>query len=446
MNKKEKTTTRTTLNTLTSNTLWILDGPTYVTNGATLTIQPGTFIKGLDRAESTSGNPSFLLVARNSKLIADGTCALPIVFTSNKLAGQRAPGDWAGVVLLGNGVTNVLNTPIIEGIDASYVPSPLVYPDIIQYGGGVNGDEADLAGASIIRNVRIEFAGDELTTDNELNGLTLGAVGSSTILENIQVSWGADDAFEFFGGSVNAKNLIAYGNNDDDFDFDQGYQGSIQFAVSLKLPCIDPPYSSNPNGIESNNITSPIVLDPAGRKTHPVLSNLTILGTNGAPGPTGGRGAYFRVNSEFTFVNSLIGGFSIGIDATTGTFPPASVFANNAIHAFTTPVVSPLAGTNIATSTAPNTSTYLRLVNPFNFACSCPSTAIPDFRFFTTPPVSPANNRADFTGLTVTHPGGALSSFTSVTYAGAFGANGSARWDECFASYSPQCNPYTACN
>lgn len=425
---------------LDSTRTWIINGPTFVTNGARLRIQAGTFVKG--RKTSTSGNPSFLLVTKGAKLSALGTRFSPVVFTSDQAACNRAPGDWGGVVILGNGLTNVATTTVIEGIAQSYIPSSpfLSYPASIQYGGT---SEADAANIDTLSNVRIEFGGDVLEANNELNGLTLGAVGSASRLENIQVSWGADDAFEFFGGSVNARNLVSYGNNDDDFDFDQGYQGSIQFAVGLKVPCINPPYSSNPNGIECNNVTSPVTTVNT-RKTRPILANFTLLGTTSGPGPTAGTGAVFRAAADFTMVNSMIGGFATGVNTTGyGT----SISDSNYVHAFTTPVTGVAGSFRVkvnGTSTNASANAALRLVNPFNISCACATSAIPDFRYLNVagaPAVgafSPAPN--------VTHPGGvfpAAGSMLETTYIGAEPSSAGARWDIWrWVSYFPQGNGY----
>ena len=190
-----------------------LKGYVYVNNGAVLTIEPGTIIK------SDISQKGALIVERGSKLIADGTATDPIVFTSGKPSGEKAPGDWGGIILLGKAPTNrpTSPAPIIEG----GVNRP--------YGGT---DANDNSGT--LRYLRIEFSGIAAEPGSEINGLTLGGVGAGTILENIQVSFGGDDAFEFFGGTVNAKNLVALGTYDDDYDFDFGYSGKIQFAVSLK--------------------------------------------------------------------------------------------------------------------------------------------------------------------------------------------------------------------
>lgn len=424
--------------TLDASKLWILDGPTYVTNGATLTIEPGTFIKGLKRTNTTLQQPSFLLVSKGSKIIADGNVDNPIVFTSQESVNNRRAGDWGGVVILGNGMTNG-GLREIEGISSAYVTSAgLPYPSTIQY--GTNLSEEDAASASTLRYVRIEYAGAVLTDDNELNGLTLGGVGSASTLDYVQISYGADDGFEFFGGSVNAKHLIAIGNNDDDFDFDQGYQGTIQFAVSLKDPSVItvPPatlYSSNPNGIECNNITSPVTAVNS-RMTSPVLTNLTVLGHGSNQGPitgsTAGRGVLFRVNANFTIVNSIVGGFNIGSEVISGAAAVGPT-ANNVIQAYSS--LGPL-GTGLASTT--NANAYLLLAAPFDIAFTG-TTFIPDFRFTAS---SPAATGASFTGLSIPHPGGAVLSLTSTTYRGAFDDDTKSSWDEVWASYNVNANPY----
>jgi hypothetical protein len=435
--------------TLHADTTWIINGPTFVTGNHTLTIDPGTYIKGRNTSATTSGKPSFLLITKGSKIVANGDCDAPIIFTSTQAAGARKPGDWAGVIILGNGINNA-GLVNIEGIDASMTTvASLPFPSTIQY--GTNISEADATAASKLSYVRIEFAGAELAPDNELNGLTLGGVGSATTLDHIQVSYGADDAFEFFGGSVNAKYLIAQGNNDDDFDFDQGYQGTIQYAVAAKDTTVLPVatrYSSNPNGIECNNITAPAVIGGSNstRKTNPLLTNLTILGAgtrDARPrGNTGvfGRGVVFRVNANFTLVNSLIGGFDIGTEVITGaaiTTPPATF--NNFVQAYTTGNTGTSLGTYVVS--AANANNSLKLVNPFNITASA---GAPDFRFNTTPPpASPANTGFSYTGLTPRHSGGAVTVIETPSYRGAFGNSTSIRWDDaCWVSYTPNANVY----
>ena len=145
---------------------------------------------------------------RGAKIEANGTASNPIVFTSGKAAGSRLRGDWGGIIILGNAPTNrpLSPAPLVEGgVDR-------------RYGGTTANDNS-----GTMRYVRIEFAGIAAEPGSEINGLTLGGVGSGTTLEYIQVSYGNDDAYEFFGGTVNAKYLVSYATSDDDYDFDFGY-------------------------------------------------------------------------------------------------------------------------------------------------------------------------------------------------------------------------------
>lgn len=414
--------------TLTNDKVWFINGPTFVDSTVTITIQAGTYIKGLATANTTSGFPSYLVIRRGAKIDAQGTTANPIVFTSAKASGQRAKGDWGGVVLLGQAPTNQAK-PQIEGIPVAQIPAGLAGKDAIGYGGATENDNS-----GTLKNVRIEFAGVVVSDGNELNGLTLGGVGAGTTLDHIQVSYGADDGFEFFGGSVNAKFLISYGNDDDDLDFDQGYQGSIQFALAAKD--LNFTYSSSPNGIESNNISSPIVTTGgafASRVTQPVLSNITFVG-GATAGPTSGIGHLFRVNSSYKVRNSINFGFNNGATLinTTG-----SEYSNSYVHGYSTAVTgTALTSTAVTSLTGANPNTTIKLVLPF-------STTAPDWRI---QPSAPAGIRtgAVFTGLSVTHPGGTFSAFdTTPAYLGAFGLQAAARWDSGgWASYEPFTNAY----
>ncbi|MCC8407819.1 hypothetical protein LJ707_02690 [Mucilaginibacter sp. UR6-1] len=422
-----------TINWTAGNT-YRLNGPVYIDSLATLNIAAGTFVKGLDKTNTTTGFPSYLVIRRGGKLNINGTATNPVVFTSQYAAGSRAEGDWGGIVILGRAPVNNVN-PKIEGIPAAQIPAALAGKDAIGYGGAI---EADNSGS--IRYLRIEFAGEVITEGNELNGLTLGGVGSGTTLDHVQVSYGADDAFEFFGGSVNATNLISYLNDDDDFDFDQGYQGSIQFAVAQKDPRTAFPRSGNPNGIESNNITSPIVTGGAfsTRLTTPVLSNFSILGdTSSTTAPSVGVGTVFRVGSSGVFKNSVVGGFATGANVSTA--DATLIYTDNLVHYFTTSGVP--SGNTTYTGSASNP---FRLHAPYNITT-------PEWRFNNVSPLlSPARNGWNATGLTVSHPGGALSAFTNTTYRGAFGDRATTtRWDgpasgstSTWASYEPTTNTY----
>ncbi|MBK8499803.1 MAG: hypothetical protein IPL52_13545 [Flavobacteriales bacterium] len=167
---------------ITANTTWsnsnkyLLKGFVYVEDGATLTVQPGTIIKG---DKPTKGS---LIIKRGGKIMADGTASQPIVFTSNQAAGSRDRGDWGGIIICGRAPHNQPSDPTVEG-----------GPDAF-YGGT---DAADNSG--VLRYVRIEFAGIAFQPNQEINGLTLGAVGSGTTIEHVQVSYSGDDSYEWFG-------------------------------------------------------------------------------------------------------------------------------------------------------------------------------------------------------------------------------------------------------
>ncbi len=228
---------------------YILKGWVYVTNGATLTIEPGTVIKG------DKDTKAALIVERGGRIIAQGTLQEPIVFTSNQPAGSRKPGDWGGVVICGK-ATNNKTEMIIEGGPRS------------MHGGN---DDADNSG--VLSYVRIEFAGYPFKTDQEINGLTLGSVGSGTRIDHIQVSYSNDDSFEWFGGTVNAKYLVAWHGWDDDFDTDAGYRGKVQFGLAVKNPLIAD--KSISNGFESDNSSDAPNQLPV---TNPHFSNITLIG------------------------------------------------------------------------------------------------------------------------------------------------------------------------
>ncbi len=277
---------------------YLLKGNVLVTNGATIFIDPGVIIKG-DKATSSA-----LIIGRGAKINAVGTATEPIVFTSNQPKGFRSYGDWGGVILLGKSIVNQPGDQNIEG---------LVVEPRFQYGGS---DIADNSG--IMRYVRIEFGGIALSVGNEINGLTLGGVGSGTVIDHIQVSFSGDDSFEWFGGTVNCKYLIAYRGTDDDFDTDLGYSGKVQYGLGLR----DPNWAdvSQSNGFESDN--SPTA--SGSPFTGAIFSNITCVGgsnlargngtTDGVGDDNFGRGAHLRrASSQSIFNTVLIGSNLAGI-------------------------------------------------------------------------------------------------------------------------------------
>jgi hypothetical protein len=261
-----------------------------------------------------------LIVEPGGKIMAEGTAAKPIIFTSGLPKGQRRPGDWGGIIILGNAPTNRSTTPTIEGgVNRTY--------------GGNNASD----NSGVLKFVRIEFAGIAASPGSEINGLTLGGVGNGTTIENIMVAYGNDDAYEFFGGTVNCKNLIAYANLDDDFDFDFGYTGKIQYAISFKHPQYADQGDAS-NGIECDNDGTGTGATPF---THPYLSNFTFVGPNGASNTQANHNFAnrWRRASQFTLVNSvLIGfqkaGFSMESAETAQSYKDgSSMFRMNLVHA-----------------------------------------------------------------------------------------------------------------
>lgn len=244
---------------------YILKGWVYITEGATLTVEAGTIIKG-DKATKAA-----LVVERGGKLIAQGTSSNPIVFTSNQPIGSRKPGDWGGIVILGKAVNNKTEM-IIEGGLRS------------KHGGSDNSDNS-----GVFSYVRVEYAGYPFATDQEINGLTLGSVGSSTKIDHVQVSYSNDDSYEFFGGSVNCKYLVSYNGWDDDFDTDNGYTGKLQFGLGVKNPRIAD--VSRSHGFESDNESNGTPLVPV---TKPIFSNYTFIG------PIGQDDAFLNTSSYIT--------------------------------------------------------------------------------------------------------------------------------------------------
>ncbi len=287
--------------TWTANNVYLLQGQIYVKNGATLTIEPGTVIMG-DKNTPGSG----LFITQGSMLVANGTANNPIVFTSNQPAGSRAAGDWGGIILLGRAANNqpggIAN---IEGI----APSADT-----QFGGGANPDDNDNSGS--LSYVRIEFPGYVYQTDKEINGLTLGSVGSATTLNHIQVSFSNDDGYEWFGGKVNARYLVSYRNLDDDFDTDFGFRGRIQFGLIVRDPNIaDNPSISTSEGFESDNDATGSTATP---QTAPIFSNITAIGpyrgNTGATIASGyRRGARLRRNTATSIYNSIFMDFQRGL-------------------------------------------------------------------------------------------------------------------------------------
>jgi hypothetical protein len=270
--------------TLYADTLYTLQGFVQFANNSTLTIQPGTTIVG---DANTAGSSLFIL--RGSKIDAQGTADAPIVFTSSKPAGQRAPGDWGGIIIIGNGIINrtgVVNTEGPAGAQQNY-------------SGGT--DNADNSG--ILRYVRIEFAGFDVSGggNTELNTLSMYAVGSGTTLEFVQSLAGLDDAFEWWGGAVDGRNLVSYESGDDHFDATEGYVGRNQFLIGFQSTRLPPAagtgvIATDPQGFELDGCAG-TGCDLGTRSvpfTNPIFANVTMVGNPTEPQTSGGRGIVLR--------------------------------------------------------------------------------------------------------------------------------------------------------
>ena len=207
--------------TLDASKVYLLTGLVYVRSGGTLTIPAGTIIRA--EGNASAANFASIVVQRGGKIVAIGSKSKPIVITSNKAEGytaglpNRKPGDWGGILILGKATNNLPAAPSTctqclkgEGL----IEGPFGFPD------GIHGGSDDNDYSGELEYVRIEFPGIVLAPNNEINGLTLGSVGRATLMRNIQVSYSNDDSYEWFGGTVNSKRIVAFRGTDDDFDTD----------------------------------------------------------------------------------------------------------------------------------------------------------------------------------------------------------------------------------
>jgi hypothetical protein len=383
-----------------------LKGYVYFEDGSEINIAAGATIK------SDVADKGALIIERGAKINAVGTSTKPVVFTSGKAVGQRLPGDWGGIVILGKAKTNRSTEPTIEG------------------GVGKNfGGTVDTDNSGTLKYVRIEFAGIAAQPNSEINGLTLGGVGSGTTIEYVQVAYGNDDAFEIFGGTVNAKYLVAYATADDDFDFDFGYTGRIQYGVALRDPSFIDAGDAG-NGIECDNDATGTTATPT---TRPVLSNFTFVGPNvdNTTSKNHNFANRFRRGTNFVLNNSVLigwmkGGLSLESDATYDSFVAStgtSEFKNNLLHANATTYRfgSVITGINVdaikakaeASSTTLVAAVDAKLTDPFNLSTPnmLPATG------------SPALSGAAFAGDLTN------SFFSATTFRGAFGTtNWMAGW------------------
>lgn len=423
-------------------TIYLLRGMVYVPADYTLTIDPGTIIKGAgpEADPAGTGMAGTLIIERRGKLLAQGTAARPIVFTSAKSAGQRNAGDWGGLVLEGK--------------------SPINRPGTTPYPAGVRGtierygEPADNSG--ILTYVRIEYAGAlQPGATRRLSGLSLYGVGTSTVLNHIQVSYSGGDAFAWFGGSANISHLVAYRCVDDDWSIDWGYVGNVQFAVALRDPEVAD--QSGSNGIELENYEAPLLDDVPEvfiinglTQNVPVFANVSNFGSRATPTTSvtaqPGTGAYqaalyLRRNAAIAVYNSLFYGYPEGIrleatgvpaGLTNGTIDLKGVVLANTL----TPVVAAggvtsdqvqayftATGRNNQIVTSPDVASLL--LNEASFTLGAPS-------------FLPQTGSPLLTGAVT---GGQLTSpfLTAVSYRGAFGRE---NWMAGWINVDPQNTDY----
>lgn len=346
--------------TLRTGNTYILQGPVVVDNNKTMTIEPGTTIKGA----YSGADVGFLVITRGSKIVAQGTPDDPIVFTSASKNPQS--GDWGGIVICGKAAINQelegkKNFYLVEGLQG-------LTGDQGKAGSGDNNPIKDDS-SGVLSYVRIEYAGYGFTQDKEINSLTLAAVGSKTKIDHVQVAYAKDDAYEWFGGSVNLKYIIAYKTQDDDFDSDLGYDGNVQFGLIVRDSLIAD--ISKSESFESDNDNKGTLAAP---KTSAVFSNITSIGPRATLTNIGSSfylaGAQIRRNSAISIFNSVFMGWPTGIliDASLGSPTDNNITDNSLKIKYTT-----LAGNNIpirydASTTAPTGMTDASLLAWFTKA------------------------------------------------------------------------------
>lgn len=385
--------------TLDASKKYLLRGKVYVNAPAKLTIPAGTIIFGEKNSDGA------LIINRGASIDARGTAENPIIMTSQAPKGFRNRGDWGGVVILGNAYNNNNASATIEGVTATGENG--------LYGPGT-GNAIEDQNSGFLQYVRIEYAGIALSPDNELNSLTMGSVGSGTTIDHIMVSYANDDAYEWFGGSVNHKYLIAYSTNDDDFDSDRGYNGKVQFGLIVRDYSIAD--ISGSRAFEASSGANAATIGAVSRHSMPVFSNITVLGPRlfGNNIDTDYRAAVdISSNSAIKIHNSIITGFTNSANfVTAGATISGNVFAANATQTAT--------GANAPASfDTDNTleSTITNIFGPFTSGSLYSTTNLPVMQVATSPYLTGSVDLS------------ADSFFENVPYKGAFGETAAAEWN-----------------
>ncbi|PWV50560.1 hypothetical protein [Chitinophaga sp. S165] len=392
---------------LATNGTYFLDGKTYVDAQGKITINPGVTIRG--KKKSTPAEASALVITRGATIAALGDSLNPITFTSAEAT--PAVGDWGGVVILGGARTNqntATSEPVIEGINLPSLPAGID----VHYGSATDANNTESSGT--FKFVRILYAGAAISDGNELNSLTLGGVGSGTELHHVEAAYGQDDAFEFFGGTVNARYLVSLNTNDDIFDFDFGYTGQLQFILGVRRDTGVGASYADANGIESDNNAAGDGLLP---QTQAKISNMTLISGTSAAALAGTlNGARLRRNTSYIIRNSVLFGYNNGVALEGGSAASSANIDYNLIHGYSTSVSGgTLAVPNNILYTGINPATQLGIVRPYAVGTN----PITGFAPWPSSTSAAATAGTSFAGLS--------SFFSGTTYRGAF-AVGSKNW------------------
>jgi hypothetical protein len=449
---------------ITTNTRWtndkqyLLKGYVYVDSNVTLTIDSGVTIFG-DKA--TKGA---LIVERGAKIFANGTRDFPIVFTSNENQGGRNYGDWGGIIICGKTPTNWGGDHQVEGGPRSL------------YGGN---DINDNSGR--LSYVRIEFGGIAFSPNNEVNSLSLYAVGSATQIDHVQTSFSGDDGFEWFGGSVNAKYLVSYKTVDDDFDNDLNFSGKNQFGVAIREPYVaDAPSGSKSmecDAYQSGTYSGSPYLAAQGNTS--VWSNLTLVGPQKTPGSTNHNtgsniaAVQIRRGAGISVLNSIILGWPVGVlfdesaavyGSTTANIATGSLQFRNNIIAGVVSTAGPRdvfyvkdgARNNTPTVTSADTTTnnpFNPFAGPYSFLygsafgnrinaadnSASGGLALTDPFNLGNPNLLPASGSSALSGSDFTNSKASDAFFDRTTYVGAFGTD---NWMNTWTEFDPNNENY----
>lgn len=416
-----------------------LDGYFYVDSLGVLVVEPGAIIVG-----DTVGQNSAICVNRGGIIVARGTAQNPIVMTSRAVAGQRRAGDWGGLLIAGRAR---INTTAREAAFEGGIAAP-------SSGRGWYGGDNDNDSSGVVEYTRIEFAGIAAFPNEELNSLTLGAVGRRTQIRYVQCSFNNDDAFEWFGGTVDAKYIIAYATVDDDFDGDFGWTGRVQYAISRRFSQVAD--QSTSQAFEMDNDGSSSYNTP---RTAPIFSNVTAIGpisdTSATSGTSAGQwnslfgsAAQIRRNARTSIVNSIFAGWPRagielnGVPTTTAALgdtiflrnntwvgikgSPALLLAGGTVAGLESSWILTPSFNNALTNQTGAISAYAQLERPFN-----------EGNTFSVRPNANATlyGNSSFAGNSLVNLQDSF--FDRVAYRGAIEPGIAQRWDLGWTSYDP---------